>query len=72
MARMNLDASFFSDPRIELLGDLTGEGKFSARGRLTGVWHYCYNHTKEVLSCEETNLHSGWFNKNDVSFGDCC
>ena len=61
MARINLDSSFFGDPRIEHLGILSGEGKFAARGRIIGVWHYSYEQMRDVLTALEIDQHAGWF-----------
>lgn len=69
MARVNLDSTFFSDPRIEHLGRLTGEGKQAARGRLAGLWLFVYDQTRDILTAEETDIHSEWFSQGGKSFG---
>lgn len=68
MARVNIDSPFFSDPRVDRLASISGESKFTTRGRLIEIWHYCYNQTQEVLTSDEVNLHGGWSDTN--CYGD--
>lgn len=70
MTRVSLDSPYFSDPRLEFLGKLIGASKFEARGRLLGLWHFAYTQARDVLTAEEINFHSEWFNHDGLCFAE--
>lgn len=70
MARINLDDPFFSDARVVHLAQLSGESKFSSRGRLVGLWHYCTERTRDRLSAIEINQQAEWFSKEGICFAE--
>lgn len=70
MARVNLDDSFFYDPRFAYLGKLLGIDQFSAEARVIRVWKFCTEQTRENLTEDEINTHSHWFNDGGKCFAD--
>lgn len=69
MALLELDRAIL-DPRFEYLGELTGFGKYDARGRLIGLWSDCIQQTRDVRTAEEIDNLTGWFNPEKGSFAD--
>jgi hypothetical protein len=61
MALVELDDKHFLDKRFERLGELTGRGKYDARGRIEDLWFVCIKETNDVRSAEEIDNLIGWF-----------
>lgn len=57
--RINLDDSFFTDPRIAALASFANEEIYTAMGRLTKLWWFCSNQRKYVLSAREVEIWTG-------------
>jgi hypothetical protein len=50
MARISLDATFFSDPRIYKLSNKLNISRYEAEGRLLRLWHVCYEKRELEMS----------------------
>lgn len=70
MARVNLDSVLFGDGRIDYLGKFLGTNKYEARGRIIAVWHFACAQARDVLTAEEINIQSDWFNHDDICFAE--
>lgn len=70
MARVNIDDSFFYDPRFPYLGRLLGVDQFSVEARVIRVWKFCTEQTRERLTAEEINVHAHWFNQDEKCFAN--
>jgi hypothetical protein len=68
--RVNVDSSFFGDPRIDALARLANISKQAARGHLLSLWHYCYAQISEIVTHSDADIHAEWFSTNGKSFGE--
>jgi len=66
MASVSLEFSAFLDPRYRLLGDLSGQSRFDAIGRMAVIWAYCIEKNQSILlpvlidAMAEVKGYSGW------------
>lgn len=63
MARVNVDAIFFTDVRVKRLAHLSKESKWATRGRLVTIWHHCYSHITEFITEEDLGALLDWFDE---------
>lgn len=68
--RVNLDDKFFTDNRIIGLSEEAGEEIATSRGRLIGLWLYCFRERRSVLSDKEVEIHSGRMRRGKGKYGD--
>lgn len=70
VAVLELDEVFLRDERIDYLASVSGEVKFTARGRILGLWYDCIIKTQTIRTAEEIDLLCGWFNPERGFYAD--
>ena len=68
VALLELDKKYPLDKRFDRLGELTGRGKYDAKGRVVDIWLVCIEETQDVKSAEDIVNLAGWF--EETPFGE--
>ncbi len=67
MARINLDANFFGDKRVDYLAQMTSESKLLTMGRLISIWFQCYHQITPYLNEWNINICAEWLGSNSYA-----
>jgi hypothetical protein len=70
MALLELNNEIATDGRWDRLGELTGRGKYDARGRVEMIWIDAISKTEDVRTAEEIDNLAGWFDYDRGSFAE--
>jgi hypothetical protein len=69
LARLNLDAQFFADKRIDRLAQVSQENPIMVRGRLIMLYMHCYNQRSAIVKRADIDVHVEWLD-DKISYAD--